>query len=103
MGLFMINTRTMSREQVMWLNAWCFYMFDAIDGPMEFKPSDKERMDEYISRKRSCRDVLRMHPDFVECCENAGMNAEATRAAFSNGSLTRGFIERLYRSVRPSD
>lgn len=75
------------------------FMYDAIDGPMDHKPRDKERFDEYWSRKHSRDDVINMHPDFVWCCDNVGISPDRVSDMFKRGEITREHIDNLWRKL----
>lgn len=92
------------KYQRMWARAWCMYMWDALKGPMQSKPHDLEFMPEYESRLVARDHVIDLHPDFVECCENAGMgDPEAISEAFMLGKLTAHHIDLIWRRNGPND
>ena len=90
---------TDNKYERLWARALCFYLWDAIKGPMHNKPSGLEHKEEYESRKVSRDHVLSLHPDFLETCQNAGLGAaHVFRDWLISGRLTADVVDRIWRN-----
>lgn len=85
----------MSAEERLWAKKLTLMMVDAIDGPMDYQPS-QFYMTEYEARRDAGDMIDRLHPDFVFCCDVVDADPYRIRERFIDGELDRDGLMRFY-------